>query len=218
MLGIVAGALVLGWSGDGARLGDAVPALAVLLACLCWAVDNNLTRQVARHDATWLAAVKGWVAGTGHLTIALAAGSTMPAVPTLAAALALGFAAYGVSLALYVVALRQLGTARAGAYFAVAPFFGAALAVAWLGEPFGARLALAGALMALGVWLHLSERHVHEHAHEAMEHAHDHVHDLHHQHAHPAGQAAKRHTHWHRHEPMTHAHPHYPDEHHRHRH
>jgi len=217
MAAIVAGAVLLSWPGE-ARFGAAWPALAVLAACLAWAIDNNFTRKVALHDATWIAAVKGLAAGTVNLLLALAVGSALPTTPTLAGGLVLGFVAYGVSLVLFVLGLRHLGTARTGAYFSVGPFFGALLAVLALGEPVTAPLMVAGALMALGVWLHLSERHVHEHTHEAIEHEHEHEHDLHHAHPHAAGQAELRHVHRHRHEPLSHAHPHFPDEHHRHSH
>ena len=131
----------------------------------------------------------------------------------------LGFLGYGVSLALFIVALRHLGTARTGAYFSVAPFFGAALALALLGERPGIEFWAAAALMALGVWLHLAERHEHAHVHEAMEHTHEHVHDAHHQHAHEfAWDGSEPHVHAHRHERLVHSHPHYPDLHHRHGH
>jgi hypothetical protein len=124
-----------------------------------------------------------------------------------------------VSLALFVLGLRHLGAARTGAYFSLAPFIGAVLAVLMLGEPITAKLLVAGGLMAIGLWLHLAERHDHEHVHEAMEHEHRHVHDEHHRHAHgPDAPPGEPHTHWHRHEPLVHRHPHYPDLHHRHRH
>ena len=132
----------------------------------------------------------------------------------------LGLFAYGVSLALFVVALRHLGTARTGAYFSVAPFLGAVLALL-LGDPVTQQLLSAGALMAFGVWLHLTERHEHEHVHEALEHEHEHVHsdDPHHEHEHdPPVAPGTRHTHPHRHEPLRHLHAHFPDVHHRHRH
>jgi predicted membrane-bound spermidine synthase len=136
----------------------------------------------------------------------------------LAGSAVLGFFAYGISLMLFVVALRHLGTARTGAYFSVAPFFGALLAVVLLGEPVTPGLLLAGTLMAIGVWLHLSEQHAHSHRHEATEHEHEHEHDMHHDH-HAAGEDLPiRHTHRHRHAPLTHAHEHFPDEHHRHSH
>jgi len=217
MLAIVAGAVVLSWPGE-ARFGEAWPSLAVLGACLAWAIDNNLTRKVALNDATWIAAVKGLSAGTVNLLLALWVGSVLPSAPALAGGLALGLAAYGISLALFVVGLRHLGTARTGAYFSVAPFFGALLAVVGLGEPVTTGLLVAGALMTMGVWLHLTEQHDHVHTHEPLEHEHDHEHDVHHAHPHADEPAAVRHTHRHRHDPLTHTHVHFPDEHHRHSH
>ncbi len=220
MLAIVAGALVLSWPGQGqAGFGDALPALAVLGACLAWGIDNNLTRKVALADAVWLASVKGLAAGATNLALALALGAAWPSAPLVGGALAVGLVAYGFSLVLFVVALRDLGTARTGAYFSVAPFFGALVAVVGLGEAVTVPLLMAGALMALGVWLHLSERHEHGHNHEALEHEHAHEHDTHHQHAHDAPiDPDAAHTHRHRHEPMRHDHPHFPDAHHRHGH
>jgi drug/metabolite transporter (DMT)-like permease len=221
MLAIVAGGAVLAWPQQGAQ-GPGLSALLVLAACAAWAVDNNLTRKVSLADASWLAMVKGLAAGATNLVLALALGAAWPALPVVAAAAVLGFFCYGVSLVLFVLGLRALGTARTGAYFSVAPFFGALLAVAWLDEPVTWALAIAAALMALGVWLHLTERHVHLHAHEVLEHAHSHVHgsgDEHHDHAHATEVAAgTRHTHPHRHLPLVHAHPHYPDAHHPHTH
>ena len=222
MLAIVAGALILSWPAAGraeSAFEQIWPALAVLGACLAWAIDNNLTRRVALADASWIASLKGLAAGSVNLMLALALGAAWPSAPQIAGALIVGLFAYGVSLALFVVALRHLGTARTGAYFSVAPFFGAALAVPLLGEPVGPRLLVAGALMALGVWLHLTEHHGHEHTHAALEHDHEHEHDAHHQHAHdqpvPPGH---RHSHRHRHEPLAHEHAHFPDAHHRHDH
>lgn len=213
MLAIAGGAVVLSWPGE-ARFAGAWPALAVLAACLCWAIDNNLTRKVALADATWIAAVKGSVAGSVNLVLGLLLGARMPSVWSVQAALVVGLLAYGVSLVLFVIGMRHLGTARAGAYFSVAPFFGAILAVA-TGEPVTAPLLAAGALMALGIWLHLTERHEHQHAHELMAHSHEHFHDEHHQHEHdiPVPPGAK-HTHSHRHEPTVHIHAHFPDAHH----
>jgi drug/metabolite transporter (DMT)-like permease len=221
MLAIVAGGLVLAWPG---RLDAAGwrPALCVAGACLAWAIDNNLTRKVSLADASWVAMVKGLTAGATNLVLALALGASWPAPAVVLAAALVGFASYGASLALFVVGLRELGTARTGAYFSVAPFFGALLAVALLGEPVSAALVLAGVLMALGVALHLSERHEHAHPHDAVEHTHEHLHgqgDGHHEHPHPAGvDAGTRHSHPHRHEALVHAHAHFPDAHHRHGH
>ncbi len=212
---IVLGALSLSWTGE-ARFSGIWPTLAILGACLAWGIDNNLTRKVSLSDATWIASIKGLVAGAANLGLAIYLGTGVPPLAEAGGAMLVGFFAYGVSLALFVVALRNLGTARTGAYFSVAPFFGAVLALL-LGDPLTPQLIVAGTLMGIGVWLHLTEHHEHMHVHEAMEHSHSHVHDAHHQHAHDVSWDGKEpHMHLHRHEPLTHSHPHYPDMHHRH--
>jgi len=217
MLAILAGAAVLSVP-SGATLGSVWPSLAILGACLAWALDNNLTRKVAETDATWLAAVKGSVAGPVNLVVAFGLGAALPTAGPIAGALVVGFFAYGISLVLFIVSMRNLGTARAGAYFSIAPFFGAILAVA-LGDQLTWPLGVAAVLMALGVWLHLTERHQHEHTHRSVTHEHAHVHDEHHRHNHeqqvPPG---VRHSHLHTHEELTHTHRHYPDTEHRHEH
>lgn len=218
MVAIVSGALVIGWPGE-ARFSTLWPALTVVGACLAWGIDNNLTRKVSLADATWIAMIKGWAAGSVNLALASWLGAVWPPLPALGGALLVGGFAYGMSLALFVVGLRHLGTARTGAYFSVAPFFGAVLAIPLLGEPLTARLLIAAALMALGVWLHLTEHHEHQHQHEPLEHRHRHVHDEHHQHAHDFDVGDdKPHDHWHRHITLTHKHRHFPDSHHRHSH
>ena len=211
---IAAGAVVLSWPGD-VRFAGLWPTLAILGACFAWGIDNNLTRKVSLTDATWIASVKGLVSGALNLILAFLLGASIPALPNLAGAIVVGFLANGVSLALFVVGLRHLGTARTGAYFSVAPFFGALLALL-MGEPVTMQLLLAGALMALGTWLHLTEDHEHEHAHDAVRHDHEHTHDEHHQHEHdfPVAKGTKHHhAHWH--QPLIHKHPHFPDSHHR---
>ena len=215
MVAIVAGAVVIGWPGE-ARFAGAGPLLAVLGACLAWALDNNLTRKVSLADASWIASVKGLVAGSVNLGLAFALGAVWPPLPLVLGAMLVGLFAYGISLVLFVVGLRGLGTARTAAYFGIAPFFGTLLAVA-LGEPVSAALLVAAALMALGVWLHLTESHEHAHSHEALAHDHEHVHDQHHRHDHP-GPVEGGHRHPHVHAPMTHGHAHFPDAHHPHRH
>lgn len=217
MLAIVAGAAILSWPGQ-VLFAGLWPALAVLSACLAWGIDNNLTRKVSLNNASWIAACKGLTAGVVNLGLALFMGAKLPAWPQLAGAAIVGFLAYGVSLVLFILSLRHLGTARTGAYFSVAPFFGALLATL-LGEPITTPLLLAGSLMALGVYLHLTEQHAHEHDHGLLEHDHEHMHDEHHLHEHAAPVAlGTRHRHAHRHLPMTHSHAHFPDAHHQHGH
>ncbi len=213
---IVLGSIVLTWSSD-ASFSSMFPMLAVLGACLGWAIDNNLTRKVALADATFIAMIKGLAAGTVNITLAWLLGATQPPPSILLAAGAIGFLSYGLSLVLFVVALRHLGTARTGAYFSTAPFVGAVVAIPLLGESLSIQFGVAALLMAAGVWLHLTEQHEHWHTHEELEHEHEHIHDDHHQHAHSTP-ITGAHTHKHRHEALTHSHPHYPDVHHRHDH
>ncbi len=218
MAALVAGAAVLSWAGT-PSVANLIGPLAIIAACVAWGLDNNLTRKVSLADPLEIVEMKGLIAGPVNLGLGLWAGGHLPALTTSLIAGVVGFIGYGVSLVLFVLALRELGTARTGAYFSTAPFLGAAISVALLGEPVTLQLGVAGALMAFGVWLHLSEDHEHEHSHEAMEHEHAHVHDAHHQHAHALGDPpGEPHTHWHRHEPMRHSHPHTPDMHHTHRH
>jgi drug/metabolite transporter (DMT)-like permease len=213
---IVAGAALLGGSGS-TNLGWGSGLIA--LACLCWALDNNFTRKVSASDALFIAALKGVAAGIVNAGVALLLGARLPAAAGVAEAMAVGLFGYGVSLVLFVLALRGLGSARTGAYFSTAPFMGAAIAILAFGDHATLAFWLAAILMGAGVWLHLTERHEHRHTHEAITHTHRHVHDEHHQHVHDFDWDGKEpHTHPHTHEPLTHTHPHYPDIHHQHGH
>ena len=214
MSAIIAGAVILSWSAE-AMLTGLWPMLAMFCACLAWGVDNNLTRKISLNDASWIASVKGLVSGSVNLTLAYAAGASIPLLAHLAAAMLVGLLAYGVSLTLFVIGLRHLGTARTGAYFSIAPFFGALLAVL-TGESITLPLLIAGTLMALGTWLHLTEHHKHRHLHDELLHDHEHHHDKHHQHEHDFSVVSHRHLH--RHDPLIHSHTHFPDIHHQHRH
>lgn len=219
MAAIVAGGILLSWDLHTAALRLSWGALLVIGACLGWAVDNNLTRKVSGADPAQIAMWKGLVAGTVNLTVGLLAFHQKLAFGWLAAAGVLGIFSYGVSLTLFVRALRDLGTARTGAYFSTAPFLGVALSLVILREAPPLLFWPALGFMAVGVWLHLTEHHEHQHVHERMEHEHLHVHDEHHQHVHstddPAGEP---HSHSHQHEPLTHKHAHTPDLHHQHHH
>ena len=218
MFAIVTGGLFLSWQGR-ADLGGFVGPLAVAGACLCWGIDNNLTQKVSGNDPVQVAMLKGLAAGSVNVGIAVIFGARFPAPLTTIASLGLGFASYGVSLVLFVLALRHLGSARTGAYFSLAPFVGAAVAIVGWHERPTLGFVIGTACMAAGVWLHLTERHVHEHVHEEMEHTHAHVHDAHHQHEHsPDDPPGEPHSHPHRHTRLVHSHAHHPDLQHRHRH
>jgi drug/metabolite transporter (DMT)-like permease len=217
MLAIVVGAIIVSIPG-GVEWGSLWPSLAIVGACLCWGIDNNLTRRVSLNDAVWLAALKGGVAGPVNLSLAFVIGAILPPLMNIAASMGVGLLAYGVSLVLFIVALRHLGTARASAYYSVGPFFGAAVALA-MGESLTWWLAIAGVLMAVGVWLHLSENHTHEHTHRGETHDHWHRHtDDHHDHTHEDLPPGTWHRHEHVHASVTHSHSHYPDSEHRHTH
>jgi len=219
-MAILAGAVVLSWpepAGAGAPLSWG--SLLIVLACMSWGIDNNLTRKLSAADPLQIAMIKGLAAGAVNLALGLAHGAPLPGLTALATAATVGFFGYGVSLVPFVLGLRYLGAARTGAYFSTAPFIGAALALPLFGETPTLTLIGAALLMGIGVYLHLAEAHDHEHLHEPFEHEHRHVHDIHHQHEHaPNVPAGESHSHWHTHPRLLHKHPHYPDLHHRHQH
>ncbi len=216
---ITAGGCILSWEST-LGVGSLVGPLAIAGACLAWALDNNLTRRISGGDPVQIACIKGLVAGSVNATLALWwAGAVLPGRFSISLSLLVGFFGYGLSLVLFVLALRHIGTARTGAYFSLAPFIGAAISLAVLGEPISKLFIIAASLMGLGVWLHLSERHEHPHPHREMEHEHVHVHGEHHPHEHePGAPEGEPHSHRHRHARLVHSHPHFPDIHHRHSH
>jgi len=217
MVAIVAGGVLLSWAPGGEMLSPG--ALLIVGACLCWAIDNNLTRKVSTNDAMVVACVKGLLAGACNTGLAWASGATLPAWSTVGASLAIGMLGYGLSLTLFVVGLRTLGTARTGAYFSIAPLFGVVISLVLWPELPSASFWAASALMGVGVWLHVRERHEHDHTHEPLEHAHPHRHDAHHQHEHDfPWDGREPHVHPHRHGVLSHRHAHFPDIHHRHGH
>lgn len=219
MVAIVAGGVALGWQTDSNARSNVIGTILISLACLCWAIDNNLTRNVSTSDALFIAGIKGVIAGTVNTALALYMGAALPNLATLSGTMLVGLLGYGISLVLFVLALRGLGTARTGAYFSTAPFIGAAVALLVFSETTSPAFWIAAALMLFGVWLHLTEHHAHEHRHEDLEHEHAHTHDEHHQHAHELGRdVGGRHSHQHTHVAIVHSHPHYPDIHHRHLH
>jgi drug/metabolite transporter (DMT)-like permease len=215
---LVAGAAMVSWS-ETPTIESLAGPLAIMAACIAWGIDNNFTRKVSLADPLQIVQLKGLIAGPVNLLLGLWAGASLPGPLEILVGGLVGFVCYGLSLALFVVALRHLGAARSGAYFSTAPFIGAATAVVASQQPLTIQLLAAGALMAVGVWLHVTERHAHAHTHARMVHAHAHTHDEHHRHSHgPQDPPGEPHTHAHEHEPLTHSHPHVPDMHHDHRH
>lgn len=219
LLAIVAGAIFLSISPEGGADAGLPGRIAIIAACLGWAVDNNLTRRISSGDPAVIAGIKGLVAGCVNVTIALVLGQAVPRASITAFSCLVGFIGYGASLVLFVLALRAMGAARTGALFSTAPFIGAIASLLFLGEHVNALLLPAALLMVAGVWLQLGEKHLHEHTHEELVHQHPHEHDEHHLHQHDGTEGdGMRHNHPHSHVPVTHFHQHYPDIHHRHDH
>lgn len=218
--GAIGGALGVDTAGIDAFGVDTFGVALLALACLCWAIDNNLTQRLSLRDPFAIVRVKTLVAGVVNTTLGLVlTRGALPSAGYVAAALALGSVSYGVSVVLDAYALRLVGAAREAAYFATAPFVGALASVVLVGDALRAHDALAMLVMGLGVLALLRERHGHRHAHEAIEHEHLHEHDAHHQHEHADGESPSApHSHVHRHEPLVHEHAHVPDAHHRHKH
>jgi drug/metabolite transporter (DMT)-like permease len=218
-LGVVAGLLasaLLAWGPDTAGL---APGLLILVACLCWGLDNHLTALIDGITPSQSTLWKGAIAGTVNLTIGAVLAPVSVTVQALAIALAVGALSYGVSIVLYIRSAQSLGATRAQVLFASAPFFGVAISVVALDESLSIVHALAVPLFVAGVVFLMWESHVHEHAHDAMSHEHAHRHDdAHHTHVHSGIPASLRHTHPHDHAPTQHRHPHWPDLHHRHVH
>jgi drug/metabolite transporter (DMT)-like permease len=223
---VVIGGAILSWpprtvglAVRGAIYGDLVGVCALSGACLCWALDNNLTQHLSVRDPVVVARTKALCAGFCTLVLAGAFGQGTPVSSLYLSALLVGLVSYGLSLVLYVYAQRILGSARQAGLFATAPFIGALASVALLGERLEITVAAGGLVMACGLWVMFARDHFHEHFHDALAHDHLHVHDLHHQHSHDQASTAEQpHAHWHYHLPVSHAHPHLPDVHHRHRH
>ncbi|HBG74855.1 MAG: multidrug DMT transporter [Chloroflexi bacterium GWB2_49_20] len=216
---ITLASILLSWTGG--EWGFSPGALGILGACLLWGLDNNFTRQISAKNPLVIVGVKGLGAGAFSLVLALTLGKPLPAPGFLGLAMLVGMVCYGLSIQLFILALRNLGAARTGALFGIAPFVGTILSLLILREIPQILFWAAVPFMLLGAWLMLTENHLHQHIHEDLEHAHAHSHpDEHHQHLHPAGESLPndRHAHTHTHSEGHHAHPHAPDLHHRHAH
>lgn len=217
VLGLLAisGAAALLALREQAGWGVSIGALAVAGATLCWGLDNNATGKVSAKDPLAIVRLKGLVAGSVNVGIALATGSDWPSLGATTAALAVGGLTVGVSLLCFILALREIGAARTTALFGTAPFIGTGLAALLFADSRTWVLAPAALAAGLGIWLLLTERHAHVHTHAPLTHEHRHVHDKHHQHEH-AGPMRAPHSHVHTHGALTHTHAHAEDLHHRH--
>lgn len=214
---ITLASIALTWDSSGSW-GFSAGAAGVMLACFFWGVDNNFTRNISAKNPLTIVTVKGIVAGTVSLVIALSAGNGIPGPVIIVAALVLGFFSYGTSIVLFILSMRCLGAARASAFFGSAPFVGALVSLLLFIEWPGVNFIISIPIMIAGAFLILKEKHSHAHRHEGVAHEHRHSHDDgHHTHTHEGGQPGE-HSHLHVHEEIVHTHPHTPDTFHRHTH
>lgn len=218
---VTVAAALLSWEGNGSY-GFSTGALGVVFACILWGLDNNLTARISAKDPVVITAVKGVGAGLFSLALAAVMGEALPALLITGPALTLGFVSYGLSLVLFVMAVRGMGAARTSALYTAAPFMGVAFSIVALGEWPDPLFFPALLVMGVGAFLLVDEHHSHLHRHAALTHNHRHRHDdLHHAHTHGPGEEVPpgvEHAHPHHHDEIEHTHPHAPDIHHRHKH
>lgn len=201
-----------------ASWGFSAGALGIIAACFLWGLDNNFTRHISAKDPLAIVTIKGLAAGSFSLVLALILGNKLPGLASIAGAMLLGCLSYGLSIVLFIHAMRGLGAARTSALFGISPLAGMLLSFVIFREFPTWMFLIALPLMAVGTLLLLNEEHEHHHIHEMTIHEHAHSHDDdHHAHAHE-GLNRKKHSHIHKHDELIHQHDHMPDLHHRHIH
>lgn len=217
---ITLASILLSWDFKN-QWGISIGSLGIILACCCWGMDNNFTRNISLKNPFTIVTTKGIAAGSVSFTLALALGNQFPDIKIAVIAMVIGFFCYGLSIVLFVFAMRDLGSARTSALFGTAPFIGTLLSFVLLRDTVNKLYFFALPIMIFGAVLLLKENHEHEHKHKEIEHEHRHNHmDLHHTHEHDQEEIPRDqyHSHSHIHKEMEHAHAHSPDIHHRHEH
>lgn len=223
-LGLITVSCVILSYDPSAAWGFSIAALGIILTCTCWALDNNISRNVSAKDPIPIVTVKGAIAGIVMAVIAFGLGEAMPSPSVSVIAMVVGFFSYGgITSVLFLWALRGVGTARAGSILALSPFFGVVISLFVFPDPLPAAFYIALPVMGVGAYLLMTEHHSHMHTHPAVFHEHRHHHDdLHHSHDHmgwePPLSSSGEHSHPHQHEELIHEHAHTPDIHHRHSH
>ncbi|HWQ63717.1 MAG TPA: DMT family transporter [Methanospirillum sp.] len=217
MTAVVIGGLILSVDPTG-TFGISAGAVLILGACICWGIDNNVTRSLSGKDPASVVIIKGMCAGIVGLVLATLIGESLPSIHVILYILITGFFGYGLSLVLFIRSLRTLGAIRTGSLFALAPFIGAGISWVFLGEAPGYQVFVSFLFMAIGVYLIATEDHHHLHSHIRVSHDHRHRHDDgHHTHSHLESDPSE-HAHLHQHDLVTHDHQHTPDLHHYHDH
>lgn len=214
---ITSASVLLTWNFNG-EWGLSIGALGVLLACTLWGIDNNFTRNISAKDPLITVTIKGIGAGCFSMIFAILTQSNFPGLKIILGAMLLGFFSYGLSIVLFIFAMRNLGASRTSAFFGTAPFVGTLLSFVLFRELPNTLFYFALPIMIVGAILILGEDHEHRHLHKRLEHDHRHKHDdEHHTHSHQDIEDLE-HSHAHTHENIEHSHSHTPDIHHRHAH
>lgn len=214
---ITSASILLSWDFKG-EWGLSIGALGVLLACTLWGIDNNFTRNISAKDPFITVTIKGIGAGMFSMFLAILTRNHFPSFPIILGAMLLGFLSYGLSIVLFILAMRNLGASRTSAFFGTAPFVGTLLSFLLFREVPNVFFYFALPIMIVGTIFILKENHEHKHQHQRSEHEHRHKHDEHHQHYHEGSTEDLEHSHFHVHEEFEHSHSHTPDFHHRHAH
>ncbi len=202
-----------------AAWGISIGALGILAACVLWGVDNNITSTISAKDPLTIVTIKSLGAGTFSVILALVLRNDIPSPGIIITTMVVGYFTYGLSIVLFILAMRGLGAARASTLFGTGPFVGAILSFFVFKSIPDLRFILALPLMIAGAAILLGEKHSHKHVHSAITHEHRHTHDdAHHQHLHSESDPEQPHSHMHLHDDVLHDHRHSPDMHHRHDH
>ena len=200
---ITLSSIILSFEGSGS-IQFSYGSLFVILATLCWGLENNCTRKISDKSTYEIVVLKGVFSGGGSFLIAMVKGEMLPDVRYILSAMMLGFAAYGLSIFLYIKAQRDLGASKTSAYYAVAPFIGAFLAFIVNGERLSWVYFIALVFMLIGsvfvVYDTMVKHHAHEHVH-MIRHTHDgitHTHIITHKHKHNHFVESEEHRHNHK--------------------
>jgi drug/metabolite transporter (DMT)-like permease len=153
---VLIGSILIYWNGVQA-ITSIVGSLAIVGTCFCWALDNNLMRVISHRNPFQITSIRGFVGGSVNILVGLWLAGSWTTLGVLSG-LVIGIFCFGFSNVLWVMALRHLGSARAGTYYSSAPFIGAVVSVLLLHEPVTIFLAVASLFMAIGVLLLATER------------------------------------------------------------
>jgi drug/metabolite transporter (DMT)-like permease len=160
-------------------------ALLILLACVLWGIDNNLTRNISSKDPVIIVIIKGISAGLFSILLSIVLKNTLPNTVNVLSGLTLGGLCYGISLILFILTLKDIGASRASVLFAAAPFIGAIISFIIFRNTPSLNFLLSVPLMIFGTFILFKESHEHLHQHSSVDHEHTHRHDdEHHEHKH----------------------------------